>query len=60
MGLEVLGVQIDSLSDRGKNELALLVAQRKVVVFRNQDFVDLPVPQVLEYCSYFGRFSIHP
>ena len=59
-GSEVVGVQLSSLSSQGKDELALFVAQRKVVVFPNQDFVDLPIPQILDYCSYFGRFSIHP
>lgn len=42
-GSEVFGVQLSSLADKGKDELALLVAQRKVVVFRDQDFADLPI-----------------
>jgi sulfonate dioxygenase len=31
-------LQLSSLSDVQKNELALLIAERGVVVFRNQDF----------------------
>src|SRR6266849_2156307 len=40
IGSEVTGVQLSKLSPAGKNQLALLVAQRKVVAFRDQDFAD--------------------
>ena len=53
-------VQLSALSDVSKNQLALLVAKRKVVVFRDQDFKDLPIPQALDFGSYFGRHHIHP
>jgi alpha-ketoglutarate-dependent taurine dioxygenase len=45
-GSEVTGVQISKLSNAGKDQLALLVAQRKVVAFRDQDFADLPIQKV--------------
>lgn len=51
---------MSQLSDAGKDQLALLVAQRKVVAFRNQDFRDLPIPDALDYCRYFGPLNIHP
>jgi hypothetical protein len=35
------GVQLSELTDAQKNELALLVAERGVVVFRDQDFKDV-------------------
>lgn len=54
------GIQLSQLSDAGKNELALLVAQKKVVAFRDQDFADLPIEKALEYGKYFGRLHIHP
>jgi len=38
----------------------LLVAQRKVVAFRDQDFADLPIHEALEFGGYFGRHHIHP
>lgn len=60
MGSEVSGVQLSQLSEAGKNQLALFVAQRKVVVFRDQDFADLPISQAVDYCRYFGRLNIHP
>ncbi|KAM4058809.1 taurine catabolism dioxygenase tauD, tfdA family protein [Hirsutella rhossiliensis] len=60
IGSEVKGIQLSSLSDAGKDELALYVAQRKVVAFRNQDFADLPISEALHHGSYFGRHHIHP
>ncbi|KAF1807993.1 alpha-ketoglutarate-dependent taurine dioxygenase [Eremomyces bilateralis CBS 781.70] len=59
-GSEVTGVQLSKLSDAGKDQLALLVAQRKVVAFRNQDFENLPIQEALDFGGYFGRRHIHP
>jgi len=59
IGAEVKGVQLSSLSDAGKDELALLVARKKVVAFRDQDFADLPIEEALKYGEYFGRHHIH-
>ncbi|KAK0620977.1 hypothetical protein B0T14DRAFT_567691 [Immersiella caudata] len=60
IGTEVSGIQLTSLTSAGKDELALLVAQRKVVAFRGQDFADLPISEALDYGAYFGRHHIHP
>jgi len=60
IGAEVHGVQLSKLTDAGKNELALLVAQKKVVAFRDQDFADLPIEEALKIGGYFGRHHIHP
>ena len=54
------GVQLSSLTDEGKNQLALLAAQRKVLLFKNQDFTDLPIEDALKFGGYFGRLHIHP
>jgi len=59
-GSEVTGVQLSKLSDAGKDQLALLVAQRKVVAFRDQDLADLPIADALRFGGYFGRHHIHP
>ncbi|RDL36483.1 Uncharacterized protein BP5553_05835 [Venustampulla echinocandica] len=59
-GSEVTGVQLSKLSAAGKDQLALLVAQRKVVAFRDQDFADLPIQEALDFGGYFGRHHIHP
>ena len=60
MGSEVSGIQLSSLHAPGRDQLALFVAQRKVVVFRDQDFADLPIPEALSFGRYFGRLNIHP
>ncbi|KAK4696186.1 sulfonate dioxygenase, partial [Lecanoromycetidae sp. Uapishka_2] len=60
IGAEVHGVQISSLTDKGKDQLALFTAQKKVVVFHDQDFADLPIKNALDIGKYFGRLHIHP
>ena len=51
---------MSSLNQAGKDQLARLVAERKVVAFRDQDFKDLPIQDALDYGGYFGRHHIHP
>jgi len=60
IGSIIRGVQLSNLSLEGKDQLALLTAQRKVLVFRDQDFADLPIHKALEFGGYFGRLHIHP
>jgi len=60
IGTEVTGIQLSSLNKAGKDQLARFVAERKVVVFRDQDFADLPIEKALEFGGYFGRHHIHP
>jgi sulfonate dioxygenase len=60
IGAEVHGVQLSTLTSAGKDELALFVAQKKVVAFRDQDFANLPIKDALEFGGYFGRHHIHP
>lgn len=59
-GAEVHGVQLSQLTNAQKDELALFVAKKKVVAFRNQDFADIPIKDALEIGGYFGRHHIHP
>ncbi|ODQ64276.1 taurine catabolism dioxygenase [Nadsonia fulvescens var. elongata DSM 6958] len=59
-GTEVRGVQISQLSNAGKDELALFVAQRGVVIFRDQDLRDQPLEVSENLGRYFGRPHIHP
>jgi sulfonate dioxygenase len=40
IGTEIKGIQLSALSDVQRNELALLIAERGVVVFRDQNFKD--------------------
>jgi sulfonate dioxygenase len=59
IGTEISGVQLSELTDAQKNELALLVAERGVVVFRDQDFKDIGPQRQKEFAQYFGRLHIH-
>ncbi|KAK3669438.1 hypothetical protein LTR78_010698 [Recurvomyces mirabilis] len=59
IGAEVTGVQLSKLNKAGKDELALFVAQRKVVAFRDQDFADLPIQAALDFAQYYGPSHIH-
>ena len=60
LGTEVTGIQLSQLDDKGKDELALYVAQRGVVVFREQDFATKGPKFATEYGSHFGRLHVHP
>lgn len=59
IGAEVTGMQLSKLSKAGMDELALFVAQKKVVAFREQDFADLPIQEALDIAEYFGPAHIH-
>ncbi|KZS96166.1 TauD-domain-containing protein [Sistotremastrum niveocremeum HHB9708] len=61
LGTEVEGVQLLSLSHQERDQLALHVARRGLMVFRNQnDFIDSGIDSYREWGSYFGRLHIHP
>ncbi|CUM62575.1 uncharacterized protein PRCAT00000127001 [Priceomyces carsonii] len=60
LGSEITGIQLSSLDSKGKDELALFVAQRGVVVFRDQDFATKGPKFAVDYGRHFGRLHIHP
>lgn len=60
LGTEVTGVQLSQLDDKGKDELALFVAQRGIVVFRDQDFAKMGPDFAVKFGEHFGRLHIHP
>lgn len=61
LGTEIDGVSLRALDASGRDQLALLVAQRGLVVFRNQqDFIDGGAEWYREWGSYFGRLHVHP
>ncbi|ROW14555.1 hypothetical protein VPNG_03203 [Cytospora leucostoma] len=60
VGTEITGLQLSQLTDAQKNELALLIAERGVVVFRDQDFKDIGPEKQKEFGKYFGRLHVHP
>ncbi|ERS96773.1 alpha-ketoglutarate catabolism dioxygenase [Sporothrix schenckii 1099-18] len=60
IGTEIRGLQLSALTDLQKDELALLIAERGVVIFRDQDFKDAGVEAQKQFASYFGPLHIHP
>jgi sulfonate dioxygenase len=51
LGTEIHGVQLNQLTDQQKDELALLVAERGVVFFRDQE---INIHEQLELGRYYG------
>ncbi|KAJ7578348.1 hypothetical protein C8J56DRAFT_797906 [Mycena floridula] len=60
LGTEVNGIQISELSSQGLDELALYAAERKVLLFRNQDFKDIDPGRQLEIARHFGPIQRQP
>ncbi|PUU75026.1 hypothetical protein B9Z19DRAFT_996566 [Tuber borchii] len=60
MGSELSGVQLSSMSDAAKDELALLVSERKCVVLRDQDFADWGPASQQNFAEYFGKPNYQP
>jgi sulfonate dioxygenase len=59
MGSEISGLQLSKLSNVAKDQLALLIAQRKLLIFHDQDFANLPIQDAVDWAAYFGRPYIH-
>lgn len=59
-GTEIEGIQLSELDDAAKNDLALYLETRGLVVFRNQDFRDKGPRFVRDFGRYFGPLHIHP
>ncbi|KAF4126627.1 sulfonate dioxygenase [Geosmithia morbida] len=59
IGTEVRGIQLSSLDSKQKDELALLAAERGVVVFKDQDFVDIGFQKQKEFAAQFGPLHVH-
>lgn len=56
IGTEVIGLQIKDLTDEQKDELALLIAERSVVFFRDQD---ISPQQQRSLGDWFGEIEVH-
>jgi hypothetical protein len=56
IGTEIVGLQLKDLTDQQKDELGLLIAERSVVFFRDQD---LSPQQQKELGEYFGEVEVH-
>ncbi|KDQ51378.1 hypothetical protein JAAARDRAFT_41231 [Jaapia argillacea MUCL 33604] len=60
IGTEITGVQISQLSKEGLDELALYAGERKLLVFRDQDFKDIGPERQIEIARHFGPIQRHP
>lgn len=60
IGTEVKGLQLSALTAQQKDELALLTAERGLVLFRDQDFADIGPDRQRDFGSYFGKLHIYP
>lgn len=52
-------LQLSALTPAQLDELALLTAERGVVVFHDQDFADIGPDRQLAYGKHFGRLHVH-
>ncbi|KAE8441321.1 hypothetical protein EG329_005516 [Mollisiaceae sp. DMI_Dod_QoI] len=57
IGTEIVGLQLKDLTDQQRDELALLIAERSVVFFRDQD---LSPQEQKKLGEHFGEVEIHP
>ncbi|KAK5656994.1 hypothetical protein OQA88_3517 [Cercophora sp. LCS_1] len=60
LGTIAEGIQLSALSPAGKDELAYLISQRKVVAFPNQDLIDAGPTAQEEFMRYFGKLNYQP
>lgn len=56
IGTEIVGLQLKDLTDQQKDELGLLIAERSVVFFRDQD---ISPQQQKELGEWFGEIEVH-
>lgn len=60
IGSVIEGVQLNTLSDSAKDELAYFISQRKVAVFPDQDLMDDGPSSQHEFMEYFGKLNYQP
>ncbi|KAI9462333.1 hypothetical protein BJY52DRAFT_141516 [Lactarius psammicola] len=61
LGIEVYGISLARLDSDSRDQLALEVAKRGLLVFRDQqEFIDQGPDFYLEWGRHFGRLHIHP
>jgi hypothetical protein len=56
IGTEIVGLQLKDLTDQQKDELGLLIAERSVVFFRDQDITPQQQKRLGEH---FGEIEVH-
>jgi alpha-ketoglutarate-dependent taurine dioxygenase len=56
LGTEIVGLQLKDLTDQQKDELGLLIAERSVVFFRDQD---ISPQEQLKLGEWYGEIEVH-
>ncbi|KAF9873961.1 alpha-ketoglutarate-dependent taurine dioxygenase [Colletotrichum karsti] len=59
IGTEIHGIQLSKLNSAQLDDLALLAAERGVVLFHDQDFADIGPERQREYGKHFGPLHVH-
>ncbi|KAF2015864.1 alpha-ketoglutarate-dependent taurine dioxygenase [Aaosphaeria arxii CBS 175.79] len=57
IGTEIVGLQLKDLTDQQKDELGLLIAERSVVFFRDQD---ISPQEQRKLGEWYGEIEVHP
>ncbi|KAL5343789.1 hypothetical protein BJX70DRAFT_407336 [Aspergillus crustosus] len=60
VGTEIRDLQLSQLTEAGLDQVALLAAQRGVLVFRDQDFADIGPDRQLKIAKHFRPLHKHP
>lgn len=60
LGLEIDGLQLSKLSNKQKDDLALLIEKHGVIAFKNQNFKHQPFDEIKDWGRYFGPLHVHP
>lgn len=60
IGTEIHGVQLSQLTPAGLDEVALLAAERGVLVFRDQDFAGIGFDRQRDIVRHYGPLHQHP
>ncbi|TVY42616.1 Alpha-ketoglutarate-dependent sulfonate dioxygenase [Lachnellula occidentalis] len=59
VGTEIQDIQLSQLSPEQLDDLALLAAERGVVIFKDQDFADIGPEKQKKYGEHFGHLHVH-
>lgn len=60
LGLEIDGLQLSALSNKQKDDLALLVSTYGAIAFKKQDFKQQSFDEIKDWGRYFGPLHVHP
>ncbi|KAJ5263869.1 hypothetical protein N7478_011474 [Penicillium angulare] len=60
IGSVIEGIQLNKLNNAQKDELALLISERKVLAFPDQDLIDAGPAEQEAFMRYFGKPNYQP